>query len=162
VGCARGACAVDSPPKAVRGSHFGGAENAVCRDLSFGARAKTPRRPARGVRPRVVPRRHRGRQRALSVGGVRGALLPGLDLRSAYRHLGTDSSGERLEQRVRDRCAMVPGARRARIFGVRSKGQSGKGTSRGSSMWLICGHKVRRSGAGVEPTERWVTPPHWF
>ena len=27
---------------------------------------------------------------------------------------------------------------------------------------VICGHKVRRSGAGVEPTEPWVTRPHWF
>jgi len=22
--------------------------------------------------------------------------------------------------------------------------------------------KYKRSGAGVEPTERWVAPPHWF
>jgi hypothetical protein len=29
-------------------------------------------------------------------------------------------------------------------------------------MWLFCGDKVRRSGAGVEPTEPWVARPHWF
>jgi hypothetical protein len=32
-------------------SHFGATGKAVCRDFSFGARAKTPRRPARGVWP---------------------------------------------------------------------------------------------------------------
>jgi hypothetical protein len=37
-----------------------------------------------------------------------------------------------------------------------------EGANAAASMWLICGHKVGRSGAGVEPTEPWVTRPHWF
>ena len=67
-----------------------------------------------------------------------------------------------MKQRVRDRCAMVPVPGGQAFSELARMTQPGKGASEAASMWLICGHKVRRSGAGVEPTEPWVARPHWF
>jgi hypothetical protein len=59
-------------------------------------------------------------------------------------------------------CAMVRSACNGGFCPKSSSQPTRPITRRASRNQPLCRRFFERSGAGVEPTERWVAPPHWF